>query len=84
MKLPEGIDPSTPVGELTDEQIATLAASFAAHKRWAGVSAAKRHKHGKMLAKARAENMTQEQRSAIARKAGQQRAINAGQKLRKD
>lgn len=82
MKLPEWLDPATPVGQLTDEQLNRLAASVVASRRWQKATAEDRAAQGAMLANKRRRNMTKAQRSAIAKNAGIARAVKAGQKLR--
>lgn len=69
MRLPEGIDPQTPVGELTAEQLRSLAASVVASRRWEKATKKDRAAQGHMLAQKR-RRMTKAQRTEIARNAG--------------
>lgn len=83
MKLPEGIDPTTPIGELTEDQIISIAASIRVSRRWAKTGPRKRKEFGKKVVATRQANLTPEEISANCRKGGLARARNAGQKLRK-
>ena len=71
MQLPRGIDPHTPVGQLTDEELARLAASVQAQRKWAKVTPAARSRAGKRAARGRMERMTAAERQAVASRAGQ-------------
>lgn len=84
MKLPDGIDPATPVGELTDEQIASIAGAFSIQKRWANATPEQRAEHGRKSVATRKRNLTPEQISENCRKGGLARARKAGQKIKEE
>lgn len=67
--LPVGIDPKTPVGQLTQDDLIRIAASVRGALRWSKVSARKKKAHSKMMVDAKFKETTPEQRSAMAKKA---------------
>jgi hypothetical protein len=81
--LPPEIPATKAVGDLTDEEWQRLFGLFVGARRWGGLSEAERKRTGRKMSRARMTNLTAEERSAIARKAGRASARRAKERAKR-